>query len=574
MKITTRTRFYGLALAAITVALAGCFGGSSTPPPDIIVPPPVVTAPPVVLQAAVKDASTGALVSPTSPAVVTISVYGTDANKVVDINGTSLYSASTGFAGPLTTSSGLLAIYVKPGTPVPSQMNLRVVASANGYVTSSDDVVIKGTDVKTDGSTTGVDVSISLVKVSAPPPSVTVVTAPITVTAGVSPATVTTNKTPESTAVVNGATVNLGSATVAVPATTTIYADAAKTVPLPAGTTTVSVTYNNSVTSNSLAAFPGGLSMSQSETGAALSTPSVFVTAGFASIEVASTAANGTVTQAKTFDKPLAVTIPIPQGTIDPVTDLPMKVGDVIPVWSYDSTSGAWSVLKLNNGTIVTGTLGALDTSNNTFPVTFATDHLTYFSLGKNVPPAKTCSNAALTVNGAQGKALDFVITKQSGGWSYQGTLAADSAAPASATLAIGSAPTGAVTVTVYQDNTALSGYTVSNLCTATAPAVSVSPRQTPTSTVTINVRKVCTQDSTAITPVQGVSVIATDSSGRFAKNWITGTAGVAQLAGLIVGSTYTFKVTGFADVSYTVLASGNSVTMSQPVSCTVVSGG
>jgi hypothetical protein len=257
-----------------------------------------------------------------------------------------------------------------------------------------------------------------------------------------------------------------------------------------------------------------------------------------------------------------------------------MKAGDVIPVWSYDSTSGAWSVLKLNNGTIVTGTLGALDTSNNTFPVTFATDHLTYFSLGKNRPPAQTCSNATLTVNGAQGKSLDFVITRQSGGWSYQGTLAADAAAPASATLTIGSAPTGAVVVTVNQDNTLLVNFpstgnpAVANLCASPAPAITVSPRSTPTSSVTVNLRKVCSQDSTAFTPVSGVTVNAIDSGGRRVARWTTGSAGTAPFSSLIVGSTYTFKAAGFTDTSYTVLTSGNSVTMSQSVTCNVVSGG
>jgi len=229
----------------------------------------------------------------------------------------------------------------------------------------------------------------------------------------------------------------------------------------------------------------------------------------------------------------------------------------------------------LNNGTIVTGTLGALDVSNNTFPVTFATDHLTYFALGDNLPPAQTCTNAALTVSGAQGKALDFVITKSGGGWSYQGTLAANATAPASATLNIGSAPTGAVVVTVNQDNTLLADFsTVTNLCASPAQAITVVPRSTPVSTVTVSLREVCSQNSTAFSVVPGVAVAAVTASGIAAGNQPTGPTGTVSFSGLQVGSIYTLKADGFPITPYTVLASGNSVTISKSVSCSVITGG
>ena len=564
----TARSLYGLTLTAV-LALSGCLGGSSSPPADVVVPPPAVTAPGVALQAVVKDASTGGLVTPVAPAVVTVSVYGADANKVVSYDGASLYSATNGFAGPFTTANGLLIIYVKPGTPVPSQMSLRVVASANGFVTSSDDVVIKSTDLNSDGSTKGIDVSISLVKVSAPPPSVTVVTAPVTVTAGVSPPTVTSSTTPASTAVVNGATVNLGSAAVAVPATTTIYADAAKTTPLPAGSTALTVTYNNSVTSNSLAAFPGGFSMSQDSTGATLAAPAVFVTAGFVSIELAVTAPNGTVTQAKTFDKPLNVTIPIPSGTINPATKLPMKAGDTISVWSYDSTTGAWAVLKLTNGTIVRGTLGALDTSNNTFPVTFATDHLTYFSTGEIVAASESCTNATLTVAGAGGNLLTFQAAKVGGGWSSQMTLAADSAKPATATVSIGSAPATSAVVNAFQGTTLVGTATFANLCDSNT--LTVTPATIASSTLNVTVRDVCDGKPSVFTLPRGVGVFATPGN----YSVLTGTNGIATFPALTVGTSYTITVNAPYNYSATstVAGTGNSITVDRTVTCQIITG-
>ncbi len=577
MKTTIRTWASALAFAVTAAIITGC--GSSSPPVDVVVPPPAVTAPGVALQAVVKDASTGNPVAPVAPAVVTVSVYGADANKVVSYEGASIYSATNGFAGPFTTANGYLTIYVKPGTPVPSQMALRVVASANGYVTSSEDVVVKSTDLNSDGSTKGIDVNISLVKVSAPPPSVTVATEPVTVTAGVSPPTATTNTTPESTAVVNGSTVNLGSATVEVPATTAIYADAAKTVPLPSGSTNLIVTYNNSVTTNSLAAFPGGFTMSQDATGTALAAPAVFVTAGFASVELVVTAPDGTVTQAKTFDKPVSVTIPIPKGTISPATGLAVKAGDIISIWAYNSTTGAWGVLKLNNGTIVKGTLGALNASNNTFPVTFATDHLTYFAMGDVLAPAQQCTNAAINVIGAGTYELDFVFTKVGGGWSYQGTRPANS----TRALTVPSAPAGPVTVQVYQKpaGTLINTLSVADLCASGGNSLTVTPAAIPVAGLTVTVRRVCSANASAFTLASGVKAqVRNVDTGVLAATAITNTTGVATFSNLNLGSYVAEAVDSAGQVlatsSMTSLATGDakSATLDISTTCSVISGG
>lgn len=576
MNTTSHKRLYGLSLASITVALAGCFGGSSTPPPDVIVPPPAAAAQPVALQALVKNAATGLPVTLTAPDKVTLVVYGADAAKIVDANGVSLYSAANGFAGPVSAASGFFTVYLKPGTPVPSQMSVRLVASAKGFVNSSADLVIKSTDLKTDGSTTGIDVNIALVNQTAPPPSVTVVSTPITVTNGTTAAVISTNKTPESTAVVNGATVSLGSATVVVPATTVIYADAAKTIPLPAGTTAVNVTYNNNTTASSLATFPGGFQVSQSATGTALAAPAAFISGGFASIEVASTAANGTVTLAKTFDKPLSVTIPIPKATINPQTGLAVKAGDSIPIFSYDTTTGAWTALKLTNGTLVTGTLGALDTSNNTFPVVFATDHLTYMSPGWVTAADQQCSDAAITVVGASGRALELAAVRMGNGWYDVWRLDSDTAAPASQLSNIGTAPRNTpVELSALQNGVFVGSRIVPDLC-ASGITLTVTPATPPVVAVNVLVRDVCSNSTASPAPSTlrpGVSVNAFNAaSGN--ESVMTGTNGVATFP-LIVGSTYTIAVPDPFNYSqpYTVLSTTNSIAVDRAVTCQVVSG-
>src|ERR1035437_7288904 len=96
---TTKTWFYGLALAIVATTIAGCGSYATPPPPPVVVAPPVKAALPMALQVVVKNSATSLPIAPTAPETVSLSVYGADANKVVNIDGVSLYSASNGFAG-------------------------------------------------------------------------------------------------------------------------------------------------------------------------------------------------------------------------------------------------------------------------------------------------------------------------------------------------------------------------------------------------------------------------------------------------------------------------------------------
>jgi hypothetical protein len=586
----TAIKLSGLALAMAALAFTGCSsGGGSTVDNTPVIQPAARATLAVALQTVVLDAATGLPITVTGTDQISVSVYGTDANKVVDGNGATLYSPANGFAGPLTTQNGILTVYLKPGTPVPDQMSLRLVASAKNYLVSSNNLVIKSTDLTTDGSTTSIQVPITLISASIDPnllpATVKAATTPVTLTGGVTPTAPTTAVT------VADPTINLGTAKVTIPATTTIYADAAKKVPLPAGTTAVSITYNNNSSDASLAAFPGGFTTNQGSDGSALPTPGTFISGGFASVEVTSTAADGTVTKAKTFDKPISITVSIPNTTTNPYTGAAVATGDVIPIWSYDTTTGDWSVMTLKSDptTIISGTVGNLGTDGS-FPVTFQTDHLSYFNLDwlcyrDNIPRTKTvpsCDSAPFTITGAKGNALLLVASLDGGGYLHSMTLDAGSIASITSIL---NAPKGqAMTIKAYlgtntADPAKLVGSVKSpDVCKGVTLNVTV-PTSNPITyaNVDVSARELCAQNQTVgrVVPSDGVTATAT---GLPFVTAMTGTTGVGTLNSLIVGKTYNISVVNrdgnSQSHSYTVLPANNAAQVfTFPIQCSPVTG-
>lgn len=120
--------------------------------------------------------------------------------------------------------------------------------------------------------------------------------------------------------------------------------------------------------SEALAAFPGGFMPQQvtDENGNVLDDV-YFETAGFVSIDMQ--IGN---TEVKNFSDPINITMQVAPGYVNPETGNPIKVGDVIPIWSYSKDDGTWDFHT--NGTVST------DASNN-FIVTYSTTHLSWYNL-------------------------------------------------------------------------------------------------------------------------------------------------------------------------------------------------
>jgi len=88
--------------------------------------------------------------------------------------------------------------------------------------------------------------------------------------------------------------------------------------------------------------FPGGFEVNdavnqQGERIASAQNPSFFMSAGWLSLEMNSE--EGQIVDG--FDRPFVVEMSIPEKVIGP-TSIPVKVGDIIPLWSLNSQTGRW----------------------------------------------------------------------------------------------------------------------------------------------------------------------------------------------------------------------------------------
>jgi hypothetical protein len=553
-----------LAAGLFGVLLSACSGGGGGDDAVVTVPPPARSALPLALMTTVQDATTRDPLALSGNDKVSVVVYGADADKVVDGDGKSLYDAAGKFAGPLTSSDGIFTLYLKPGTAGAFTLNLRVVASARNYVTSSKDLVVSDQDLSGDGSVRTIQVPISLISLTpaAQPESVvgTQVKGNLAANGATTAPIVATTPTATATTEVNGVTttVSLGTANASIPDAVIAYSDAARTKPLPAGNVSVDVVYNNNMTTSSLATFPGGFITREDSGGQPLTSPGSFISGGFASIEVSSTAADGTITKAKTFDKPISVTISLPKGTINPETGIEVKAGEIIPIWSYDTTTGEWSAMRMTStGAIITGQLGALR-NDDTYPVTFVTDHLSYFNLdwfawkdGIGKSKVAQCDTAPITIKGAQSKPLYLEAVMTGGGWMHYWLL--DGGVPDPVNDRITYAPKNLkMTINAYYgtnraDAARLVGtVTVNDVCSGVNLDVTAGMARfittIRTAALRFTVREQCDTDSTKVSPVPSDTLTAS-ATGVPIVTAGTSAAGVASLNGLVVGKSYTITV-------------------------------
>ncbi|MDP5107118.1 MAG: hypothetical protein NWQ31_13220 [Polaribacter sp.] len=116
----------------------------------------------------------------------------------------------------------------------------------------------------------------------------------------------------------------------------TVFQDANGNV-ITGGTLKSEVAHFSLDTPESIASFPGGLTpLSVIDENGEENEDISFITAGFTSIDMF---IDGK--EVKNFSKPISVGIEIPSDYINPETGNTIKVGDQIPIWSYDE-DGQW----------------------------------------------------------------------------------------------------------------------------------------------------------------------------------------------------------------------------------------
>ena len=116
-----------------------------------------------------------------------------------------------------------------------------------------------------------------------------------------------------------------------------------------------------------LDAYPGGLNV-QADVNGVMEQVN-FKSAGFASIVLKDSAG----TKVKNFDRDITIAMQFTIGITDNNGQV-AKVGDIVPVWSYDEDEGTWRYER-------DGTIADLDTTDGLYDVTYNTNHLTFYNL-------------------------------------------------------------------------------------------------------------------------------------------------------------------------------------------------
>ncbi|NMP30890.1 hypothetical protein HII17_04875 [Thalassotalea sp. M1531] len=149
-----------------------------------------------------------------------------------------------------------------------------------------------------------------------------------------------------------------------------------------------------------LDAYPGGLNVIADATSFSINGEVQdgereinFKSAGFAAINIEDDAGN----KVKRFSQDIEVAMQVKWGTQDAEGNT-IKVGDTIPIWSYDEDTGKWSYEK-------EGTVQDLYFLDGMFDLIFPINHLSYFNLDWHF--GAKCPSAQFVLSDLDGKLLD-----------------------------------------------------------------------------------------------------------------------------------------------------------------------
>ncbi|MDH0032890.1 MULTISPECIES: hypothetical protein [unclassified Acinetobacter] len=281
-----------------------------------------------------------------------------------DVTGDNLYESANVGSADNKHDTGSTTIFLKAdavkNATVANPVKLRLVASADGYFSSSTDVIYNGSDLTL--------IRINLVNKAEPPAGVAVA--------------VQKDAKADSTGTLSTA-LNLTATT-----TDTASKGASATFTLPSGTVLkdrngepltgdlqVSIGYFSPKTENIGEVFPGGLNPDRVRTAWNSQTSSwdtqagYFVTAGLLAVDIMDSQGR----KAHLLENAQGeMTIQAPAGLINPETNQPIKDGDKIPVWSHNEANGLWQKELV-------GTFKQNATGN--FDVTYKVKHLSYWNL-------------------------------------------------------------------------------------------------------------------------------------------------------------------------------------------------
>ena len=127
------------------------------------------------------------------------------------------------------------------------------------------------------------------------------------------------------------------------------------------------------------------------------------------------------------FSKPIAISFEIDPNTINPTTEKTVKEGDSFSIYSYSNAVGAWTYDK--EGTVIT--------KNGKLFVTFESNHLSGFFIGKkSSPPTPTVLSLKLDTDV---KRLDYraIVTTIIGATEFSGVFYASTPGTFTSTITL-----------------------------------------------------------------------------------------------------------------------------------------
>lgn len=285
-------------------------------------------APPAVISGTIVDGATNALVA----SQLQVTVEGPDRDLVIDANGTPV----TSFSVTDGTLGFQVAANVTPSEIAP--VNITLVVTGDNFVSTNLPMTIVA-------ATT--EFSLKMADLRGLPPGVVGLLGGATsaTVEGATMSAITTQSTEPVTNVTVKVTVPEG----------TIIKDK-DGVPL-SGTLTMQAVYFSPTVDKSLATFPGGFSVEPTDTSGTPS-PGEFVTAGMMAIEITSGLQRAKTMKTRSGEDAMQIIMGISPTSINPGTGRHIALGDVIPVFSGDTTTGQW--VEEGTATITMGEDGKL----------------------------------------------------------------------------------------------------------------------------------------------------------------------------------------------------------------------
>lgn len=545
MSSTAGKRVAASALIALAAALvASCGGGSAETVSVPTVPPPTALVTKALYQVALVNAVDNTPI--TDPLTVTFN----GAPKIVDTQGNVLNGTS------VTTTTGELSLGAEY-TATDKEFTVQAGNRALGWTDTGTRIVGQaGLD-----QTQTILIKLLNVKAAAQitaDPTKAISSASTTVENFAAPTTVTS--VPKSVTTTDGTVVQMGTASVAVPAGITAVDPSTGAKVTVTGAITVTTTAYSPQDVNALTAFPGGFAASiAASPGVPASTTSTFITGGFAQFNMT----DSTGKALKQFDKPLTLTIDLPKVTLDESGNA-VRAGTTFPVWSYDDVTGAWKFER--DGLIQEKS----PVDPNNFKVVFESNHLSSWNLDYR---QATCTGRINLTRGTDTRPLRVSVTGIPGrAYAYETNNIKDGF------INVNRSPTNPLNVKVY-DGTTLVGQSLGqSICNGVTIALNLPVINQ--GGLIVNVTESCANGTNQRAYPTFVSVRrpGTLSIGRYTV--VSGAVATSTFTDILSGAV-TFSLfnkytkTTFTQAATIPVGSSATVSVNLPnVPCNIVSGG